>query len=66
MTMDRMHSQVCSYCKHVNWEYEKIGTCKAYPQGIPDEIWWGDNPHLTPFPGDNGIRFEKNEDLPNT
>jgi hypothetical protein len=32
--------------------------CKAFPDGIPDEIAYGENLHLTPYPGDNGIRFE--------
>jgi hypothetical protein len=32
-------------------------TCKAFPEGIPEEIltWRWD--HINPFPGDNGIRF---------
>lgn len=34
--------------------------CKAFPGGIPDEIAFGDNLHLEPFPGDNGIQYEKN------
>lgn len=33
--------------------------CKAFPDGIPDEIAYGDNKHLKPYPGDNGIQFEK-------
>jgi len=32
--------------------------CAAFPDGIPDEIAYGDNLHLTPFPGDNGITFK--------
>jgi len=34
-------------------------TCAAFPDGIPDEISLGNNPHLEPFPGDNGIQYEK-------
>lgn len=33
--------------------------CEAFPNGIPNEIAYGDNPHTSPFPGDHGIQFEK-------
>lgn len=33
--------------------------CEAFPQGIPAEIAYGDELHLEPYPGDNGIQFEK-------
>jgi len=38
-----------------------ILTCKAFPngEGIPDDIAYGENLHLKPFPKDNGILFEK-------
>jgi hypothetical protein len=32
--------------------------CEAYPDGIPDEIAYGDNLHTSPIPGDNGIQYE--------
>jgi len=35
--------------------------CKAFPDGIPTEIAYGDNLHLEPFPGDHGIQYEKEE-----
>ena len=31
--------------------------CEAFPEGIPDEIAYGDNPHASPYPGDHGRRF---------
>ena len=34
-------------------------TCEAFPVGIPEKIWGGELDHTKPFPGDNGIRFEK-------
>lgn len=37
--------------------------CKAFPEGIPPEIAQGDEPHTEPFPGDNGIQFEKEKRL---
>jgi hypothetical protein len=39
-----------------------IHVCKAFPQGIPNEIANGDNPHTKPYPGDGGITFEKVQD----
>lgn len=33
--------------------------CSAFPKGIPDEIAYGKNKHLTPYPGDGGIQYEK-------
>lgn len=36
--------------------------CRAFPGGIPHEIAWGDNPHTEPYPGDHGLRFEKEEE----
>ena len=44
----------CNYCKH------RIGTtipCKAFPNGIPKDLMLRGE-HDTPFPNDNGIRFE--------
>ena len=40
---------ICSSCK---WEVnDKPGAyCKAFPDGIPDEILLGDNDHSEPLP----------------
>jgi hypothetical protein len=32
-------------------------TCKAFPAGIPEEIWNGKADHRNPFSGDRGIRW---------
>ncbi|MBT4815295.1 MAG: hypothetical protein HON70_06330 [Lentisphaerae bacterium] len=48
-------------CRHFNreaWTDDDRRTCPAFPEGIPDEIWRGDNNHQAPFEGDNGIQFE--------
>jgi hypothetical protein len=31
--------------------------CRAFPDGIPEEIAYGDNEHLEPVEGDHGITF---------
>jgi len=33
--------------------------CKAFPDGIPYEIAYGDNLHNEPYKGDHGIQYEK-------
>jgi len=52
-------SDVCSMCKH--WFQKPGGKCKAFPDGIPMEIWEGRNKHTEPYEGDHGIRFERRE-----
>jgi len=52
------YSDVCTRCKHQYDVIEKGRTCKAFPEGIPDEIWLGKNKHTKPYKGDNGIQFE--------
>ena len=51
-------------CKHYigfTGEDDKMKLiCKAFPvSGIPIEIGYGDNLHLKPYLGDNGIQYEK-------
>ena len=38
--------------------------CKAFPNGIPDEIAYGDNRHIAPFKGDGGIQYEVRDGNP--
>ena len=44
---------MCDYCKH----YRLFAKCDAFPDGIPSELLHREE-HDTPFPGDNGIRYE--------
>lgn len=53
-------------CKHFKGVKQPDGTeltevvhCKAFPDGIPGEIAYGSNLHIKPYPGDNGIQYEK-------
>jgi hypothetical protein len=45
----------CADCKHKDPKGRK---CKAFPEGIPEEIVTGNFDHTKPYPGDNDIRFE--------
>jgi len=52
-------------CKHYIGIRQKDGTeaterpvCNAFPEEIPEEIAYGDNPHTEPHPGDHGIQYE--------
>jgi len=55
-------------CKHYIGVIQPDGTestetnsCKAFPEGIPSEIAYGNNLHSRPLPGQkNDITFEKN------
>jgi len=35
--------------------------CKAFPNGIPDEIWIGTISHRRPYPGDGGLTYSQQE-----
>ncbi|MDD3012366.1 MAG: hypothetical protein PHC34_01520 [Candidatus Gastranaerophilales bacterium] len=48
----------CIICRFAN-KGEKIKNCKAFPFGIPDEIWEGKNDHNKSYDNDNGIQFEE-------
>lgn len=58
----QIFSDVCTHCVHMDHlspvSGKKIPICKAFPKGIPDEIWQGKNDHTKPHPGDNGIQFK--------
>lgn len=52
----------CTSCKHLDRDTIrsiKSTSCKAFPNGIPMEVWDYKHDHTQPYPGDNGILFEK-------
>lgn len=36
----------------------QVHTCLAFPEGIPSDIAYGDEKHLMPYPGDEGITYK--------
>lgn len=50
-------SATCRHCRHL--ELLNHRTCAAFPEGIPDELWWAYRGHREPFPGDQGIQYEE-------
>jgi len=53
--MERPSTPKCVACKYFRgWQ---SGTCDAFPDQIPNQIWDGKIRHDKPIPGDNGIQF---------
>ena len=49
----------CMDCKnYIGRNNEDKDICKAFPDGIPDNVFWGDINHKTHIDGDNGYKFE--------
>lgn len=48
---------ICHQCKQRTRPFPP--QCRAFPKGIPTEILVGDFVHTSPYPGDNGIQFER-------
>ncbi len=51
-------SSQCYNCSHYD-SNQMSHICKAYPQGIPSEIWTGKVIHNTPYKQDNDIVYKK-------
>ncbi len=49
----------CTFCKYLNRSELGTMTCIAFPNGIPKDIQELKVIHNSPYPGDNGIRYEK-------
>lgn len=50
----------CSMCVH----YQAHRRCLAFPDGIPQALWTGENLHRDPYPGDGGIRYQSRRIAP--
>ncbi len=50
---------MCQLCKHYRQDKR---TCTAFPDGVPDAIYYGHHDHRRPYPGDKGILFDLSED----
>lgn len=48
-------SATCRHCRHLHLPARR--TCAAFPDGIPEELWWATRGHREPFPGDHGIQY---------
>ena len=54
---DGINDAVCIECIHYKGGFPP--KCEAFPDRIPDEIWFRGDPHIKNFIGDNGITFER-------
>jgi hypothetical protein len=53
-----IYSPVCHLCDHLTDGQKR--ECKAFPDGIPLDIWGGDNPHVKKYLGqENEILFSR-------
>ena len=49
----------CMDCKNYIGKKDDAFCCKAFPEGIPDDIFWSKKYHVEHIEGDNGYQFEK-------
>ncbi len=61
-----MYGIACSRCRHAVQNVIVHGRrhnywCRAFPEGIPEEIYTGKNGHTEPYRGDHGIQFEQKQ-----
>lgn len=52
----------CIFCTHLRTAGPPP-SCAAYPEGIPDEIAFGQDGHLRKRKGDHGLQFEARDDV---
>ncbi len=47
----------CYGCKNYIQCNGKKEVCRAFPDGIPDDVYWGKVSHDMPIDGDHGIQY---------
>jgi hypothetical protein len=52
-------SITCWRCAHMIDPADRC--CRAFPDGIPLDIWLGKHDHRTPYPGDRGLHYQEIE-----
>ena len=58
------YSKQCLFCKHLKnrSEPDNLPACKAFPEGIPVEVWNNEKKHNKPIEGQTGeYVFEQKE-----
>ncbi len=55
-----MYIKQCDVCK--NLDRNGFNQCKAFPDEIPTDLLGNYVIHNKPYPGNNGIQFEPDED----
>lgn len=48
---------ICMYCRWFNKKDEEGLSCRAFPEGIPEEIYMNEFDHRKPHEGDRGFTF---------
>ena len=66
-TMTQFAPPICISCKHYHYARNRnrmpdTRTCKAFPDGIPKQVYYMEHDHRQPFKGDRGIVYEENPD----
>jgi hypothetical protein len=52
----------CITCRHFKVS-QRRPVCAAFPGGIPGRILSGEHDHIYAYPGDGGIRYQRDMDL---